>query len=199
VDWASCDAASKSRLLDFEPSVTAELPVLYRVARRLTLNPQEAEDLVGEVLLLAAKAWSRFDGQHVRSWLLQILRNAYLNSLRHSRPTTRPLSGLEASYGEPPDPTDTFETVANRLAAEKVMSSVDKLPIEYRMAITLCDLEDISQEEAAVILGIPLGTVRSRLHRGRKLLRPLLQGYSNTPVPPLTQSQAPLQPLPLKP
>jgi RNA polymerase sigma-70 factor (ECF subfamily) len=171
-------------LTQFEAVVQAELPVLYRVARRLTSQPQDAEDLVGQALLLAARAWASFDGAHPRSWLLRILKNAASNA-RRAQHAVLPLE--DRAHGG-----DTFEEVANRLAAASVLEYLDRLPIEYRLAVALCDLEGIDQEEAAQILEIPSATLRSRLHRGRKILRTALRGYSvaaTHPKPSLTRVQ----------
>lgn len=157
---------------DYEDAVTAELPVMYRVARRLTLNGADAEDLVGQVLLLAARAWAEFDGRHTRSWLLKILRNEHLSSLRRnaSRPQTVPLEHAVDATHETREPDDESP------ASEDILGALDELPEEYRLAVALCDVEELSYQEAAATMEVPVGTVRSRLYRGRMMLRDRLGG-----------------------
>jgi RNA polymerase sigma-70 factor (ECF subfamily) len=151
----------------FEQIALRELPVLYRVARRLTLDDSEAEDLVGQSLLLAAKAWNSFDGRFARSWLIRILKNEHLATRR------RKASKPEAALDDVDEPSDEgfWEEVSWRAVGSQVMAELDKLPAEYRMAVALCDVEQLSYEEAAAAMDVPIGTVRSRLFRGRKLLR----------------------------
>jgi len=151
----------------FEDAVTAELPVMYRVARRLTLDATDAEDLVGQVLLSAAKSWPPFDGRHLRSWLLKILRNEHFAGLRRKavRPQTVPLDQAQDSIDEQWNPPDA------EAAGSKVLQELDRLPEEYRLAVALCDVEELSYLEAAGAMDVPVGTVRSRLYRGRQMLR----------------------------
>ena len=157
---------------DFEDAVTAELPVMYRVARRLTLDPVEAEDLVGQVLLRAARAWCSFDGRHTRSWLLKILRNEHVLALRRKAARPRTI-GLEAAgeAGSFTEPAIVGETTSG------ILNALDGLPEEYRLAVALCDVEEMSYREAAKAMDVPLGTVRSRLYRGRQMLRETLGGF----------------------
>lgn len=150
---------------DFEKVVDQELPLLYRVALRLTRNPAEAEDLVGQTLYLAARAWAVFDGAHPRSWLLRILRNEHLGSLRKNQNTT--------SLDETSEPSTEgyWQEIDWSLVGEQILKVLDMLPEDYRLAVTLCDVEELTREEAAEALEIPIGTINSRLHRGRAMLR----------------------------
>ncbi|MBX3120432.1 MAG: RNA polymerase sigma factor [Fimbriimonadaceae bacterium] len=151
----------------FEDVALAEMAVLYRVARRLTMDDVWAEDLVGQTLLQAAKGWSGFDGRYPRSWLIRILQNVYRKDLRRasSRPATVPLEDYI------PESSDTWASVNWRLVGEFIQEELDKLPDEYKLAVTLCDVEEMTYDEAAEALGVPQGTVKSRLFRGRRLLR----------------------------
>jgi RNA polymerase sigma-70 factor, ECF subfamily len=151
----------------FDDTVTAELPVMYRVARRLTLNPADAEDLVGQVLLLAARSWFLFDGRHPRSWLLKILRNEHLAGIRRTavRPQTVPLDWAQ----EVPSPPSAG--IEAKEANTDLLQELDNLPEEYRLAVALCDVEEMSYRDAALAMEVPVGTVRSRLFRGRQMLR----------------------------
>lgn len=149
----------------FEAVALAELPVLYRVARRLTLNAEEAEDLVGQALLNATKSWSSFDGAHPRSWLIKIMRNVFLESKRSYAPVAQELDEQTS------DGTDVVSCINAKTIAENIYQELDRMPEEYRLAVALCDVEEMTYEEAADALGVPVGTVRSRLFRGRRILR----------------------------
>jgi len=151
----------------------AELPVLYRVARRLTLDPSRAEDLVSQTLLDAARAWDAFDGRFPRSWLIKILQNNFRRDLRRaaSQPETVSLeTPVEATC-------EIWHELNWRAIGSRLMEELDKLPEEYRLAVTLCDVEELSYEEAADAMGVPKGTVRSRLFRGRRMLRNKLASF----------------------
>lgn len=150
---------------DFEKVVDQELPLLYRVALRLARNPSEAEDLVGQTLYLAARAWAVFDGAHPRAWLLRILRNEHLGTIRKHQITT--------SLDETSEPSTEgyWQEIDWSLIGEQILKVLDMLPEDYRLAVTLCDVEELTREEAAEALEIPIGTINSRLHRGRAMLR----------------------------
>jgi RNA polymerase sigma-70 factor (ECF subfamily) len=151
----------------YEEVALAEIPVLYRVARRLVLNDADAEDLVGQTLLLGARGWAAFDGRHPRSWLIRILRNEHLAKLRQR--SSRSETGLD-EVAEPSD-EGFWEEVSWRAVGDDILRELDRLPEEYRMAVALCDIEEMSYEEAAEAMDVPVGTVRSRVFRGRRLLR----------------------------
>lgn len=163
----------------FEDVARAELPVLYRVATRLTRNEQDAEDLVGRCLLLASKAWDSFDGRYARSWLIRILKNEFLNSQRVVK--NQPSASLD-DVTEPSE--DNFwAEISDRALVDALMDELDKLPDEYRLAVALCDIEGLSYEEAAEALEVPIGTVRSRLFRGRRMLRAGLAYWQDSESP----------------
>ena len=163
----------------FDAAARGELPVLYRVARRLAGSDADAEDLVGSALLQAARAWEGFDGRYVRSWLVQILRNEHLMLVR--KRGRKP----EVAFEEGHEPSDAgfWEAVAWGAVGDDILRELDRLPEEYRLAVALCDVEEMAYDEAALALGVPVGTVRSRLFRGRRLLRARLvhcvgEGYA---------------------
>jgi RNA polymerase sigma-70 factor (ECF subfamily) len=151
--------------------VKGELAVLYRVARRMGASADQAEDLVQTTLLKAYQAWDSFDGRFLRSWLIRILRNERLMALRSERP--------ESSIEETPDAELSdgpfWDEVSLRLDADGVLLELDRLPDIYQLAIQLIDVEQLTYEEAAQALDVPIGTVRSRLFRGREMLRNRLQ------------------------
>lgn len=156
---------------DFESSVKGELALLFRCAKRLAGSSDEAEDLVQATLIKGFQAWDSFDGRYLRSWLLSILRNEHLARVRQRRPTT---SLYELECDEPAD-EDIWNSLVTRDQAARIREELDKLPLEYRMAVHLCDVEELSYEEAAHAMDVPIGTVRSRLFRGRTMLRMRLE------------------------
>jgi RNA polymerase sigma-70 factor (ECF subfamily) len=151
----------------FEATALAELPVLYRVARRMTRDAATAEDLVGQTLLKAATAWEAFDGRYARSWMIRIMHNARSREMSklESQLTHVALDDITASS------EDVWNDLDTRMLSASIVEELDRLPEEYRLAVTLCDMEELSYEEASVAMSVPVGTVRSRLYRGRMQLR----------------------------
>jgi len=155
---------------DFEHRVAPLTPMLHRVARRLTQREEDAEDLVQQTLIRAYRAWARFDGEFLRSWLIAILRNEHRN---HQRTRARQPAEVELNDDEPT--ADLFWNEALwRMEADRLLVELKNLPEAYRIAIQLCDVEEFSYAEAAQALDLPVGTIRSRLNRGRIMLRRLL-------------------------
>lgn len=157
---------TQSKTGTFESVALQELPMLYRIARRLTLDPVDAEDLVGQTLAKAAGAWKSFDGDHARSWLIKIMKNEHITAYRRkkARPEKAPLDAELA--GE-----DPWEEVSWKAVGDQIWGAVDALPEDYRLTLSLCDVEELTYEQAAKAMDIPVGTVRSRLFRARRLLR----------------------------
>ncbi len=158
----------------YETAALRELEALYRVAKRLTLNQAEAEDLVGSTLLIACRTWERFDGRHPRAWFIKILRTEFLQSRR--RAATRNESPLDDA-AEPED-EGFWQAVQVRLDVETILTAMDELPEEYRLPIALCDVEEMDYAEAAEALDMPQATLRTRLFRGRKKLQAKLVGLN---------------------
>ncbi len=157
--------------------MVAEIPVLYRVARRYTLDATLAEDLVGQTLLRAVAGWEQFDGQYPRAWLMTILHHAFLGHIRKQQ--SRPQIADEQEFdGE--SSYDLFQEVINRISSEELIRLIDSLPEDFRLAVVLCDVEEMTYEQAAMILQVPIGTVRSRLFRGRKKLQELFSSGGST-------------------
>ncbi len=157
----------------------------FGVAVRLTRNKADAEDLVQEAALLAFRAFESFEqGSNFRAWFFKILTNCYFSKRRRekSRPVTSDLDDtpdlyLYARSGEAGFPTtgpDPAGQLLDKLGTERVVAAIDRLPEEYRVVSTLYFMEDLSYEEIARMLDCPIGTVRSRLHRGRKMLQKAL-------------------------
>lgn len=154
--------------LKFEQVATEELPVLYRMAKRMTRNASDAEDLVGQTLLAAAKGWSGFDGRYPRTWLIKIMTNVNLSNFR--RQEARVETAILEDH-EPAAAHDPWIDLDVKLVSDRIIDELDCLPEEYRMAVALCDVEELSYEEAGLAMQVPIGTVRSRLARGRRMLR----------------------------
>ena len=146
---------------------------LYNFARWLTRNTEEAEDLVQETYVKGLKGFSSFQvGTNFRAWMYRILRNTFLTSR----------TGLRVTMSVPLDPeqdgpelaveNDTPETILLRRSnSQLVVSAIDDLPVHQREALLLCDVEEMSYQEIAETLSIPVGTVMSRLSRARRTLR----------------------------
>jgi RNA polymerase sigma-70 factor, ECF subfamily len=162
----------------FAAWVEPEIEVLLRVAHSLTGSWADAEDVVQETLIRAFRAIDGFDGRHPRAWLLTILRRTHLNSLRRSRPLLvedhalerrRPAFGQAASVASPED------VVGERLLDDDVEAALLALDPKFRTAVLLVDVNQLSYAEAAEALDVPVGTLMSRLSRGRARLRKRLR------------------------
>jgi RNA polymerase sigma-70 factor (ECF subfamily) len=177
--------ADKAR---FEELAMEHMGSLYTAALRMTRNPADAEDLVQETYLKAYRAFDSFqEGTNLKAWLYRILTNTFINSYRAKkrRPDEsdiddvenlylyRRLGGLEgASAGRSAE-----EEVLDHFTEAEVKDAIESLPEQFRMAVLLGDVEGFSYKEIAEILDIPIGTVMSRLHRGRRALQKRLYEF----------------------
>ena len=162
-----------------------ELPFydeLYRTGLRLTRSVEETEDLLQETYLKAYRHYDRFeDGTNLRAWLFRILRNSHINSYRRRR--TRPqevdFGKLEEFWAAAPEgePATDAGVLALDDLDHEVRDALNALPHEYKMAVLMVDLQGFTYQEVADILGVPVGTVMSRLYRGRKGLERSLLSY----------------------
>lgn len=169
----------------FEAIALEHFDALYNTAMRLTRNPSEAQDLVQETYFKAYRFFHRFEpGTNVKAWLFTILRNTYINAYRKvSRQQRVDFEQVIPLYPAP-DPSPewaergTVEEMLRHVVQDDVKRALDDLPDEYRMVVLLADLEDFSYKEIAGIVGCPVGTVMSRLFRGRRLLRKSLADFA---------------------
>jgi RNA polymerase sigma-70 factor (ECF subfamily) len=163
----------------YERDVLPLLPNLYSSALRMTRNPSDAEDLVQETVMRAFRGFSSFEeGTNVKAWLYRILTNTFINSYRKRQ--REPLmihdDDLEDWYlydrlaGRGAEASAEAE-VLERMPDEDVQAALEALPEGFRLAVLLADVEGFSYKEIAEMLDIPIGTVMSRLHRGRKSLQ----------------------------
>ena len=150
---------------------------VYRVARRLVPTREEAEDLVQETYARAFRSWRSYTpGTNLRAWVMRILTNLNIDRGRREQrtPDIRPMeegdyflyNRLEEASG-----TDDEERITERLSQDSIVHALSNVPHDFRDAIVLVDIGDFSYQEAAQILDVPIGTVMSRLHRGRRILK----------------------------
>ena len=173
---------------DFERDAMGLMSSLYSAAVRMTRNPADAEDLVQETYLRAYRGYEGFKaGTNLKAWMYRILTNAYLNEYRKKqrRPTETDLGAVEDLYlyrRLGPDASRLGRSVEDELAGlfvdHEVKQAVEDLPDHYRIPVLLADVEGFAYAEIAEILDVPIGTVMSRLHRGRKQLQKRLYSYA---------------------
>lgn len=177
------------------------MPALYAAAVRMTRNPADAEDLVQETYLRAYRGYAGFqDGTNLKAWLYRILTNTFINTYRarKRRPEQvdlddvedfylfRRLGGLEGAAAARTAETEVLDAIPDT----EVKVALEELPEQFRIAVILADIEGFQYKEIAEILGVPLGTVMSRIHRGRRALQKRLWEYAerNNLRPPVDTS-----------
>jgi RNA polymerase sigma-70 factor (ECF subfamily) len=174
---------------NFERDAMQFAPQLYSAAMRMTRNPADAEDLVQETFLKAYRAYHTFEeGTNLKAWLYRILTNTYINKYRKDsrRPSEVDLGAVEDLYlyrnigseESAEAARSTEERVLDGLVESDIKKAVEDLPENFRLPVLLADLAGFSYKEIADILDIPIGTVMSRLHRGRKAMEKSLWDYA---------------------
>lgn len=169
-----CRVLSGDRRASFEELATPLLRPLFNFARWLTRDTHEAEDLVQEAFARALKGFSGFQpGTNFRAWMFRILRNTFLTSRSHAAVHL----SVEEEGGDqllPPDPHTPESILMSAGLQQRIQAAIERLPLAYREALLLCDVEEMKYQEIAVLVGVPVGTVMSRISRARKLLRGML-------------------------
>ncbi len=175
-------AGSTNRAVRFARYVEPEIAVLYRVALTLAGQRADAEDLVQDTLVRAYRAIDRFDGAYPRAWLLTILRNTHRNRLRVRLPSLLSEAEQEAGLLDGAGDTRSAEDVVVDTHFEAVVhQALAALPTMHRVVVQLVDVDGLSYAEAAEALGVPRGTVMSRLHRARSRIRTSLVAAGRVP------------------
>lgn len=171
---------------EFEVLAIGHLDPLFAAALRLTKNERDAEDLVQDTFLRAYRFFDKFErGTNIKAWLFKILTNTFINRYRRKVKERTIVEDERETVHERFMSRDVSENAANpeqyffdRLLSDDVLKAIDALPLDFRMVVILADLQEFSYKEIAEILDCPVGTVMSRLYRGRKLLQKYLLGYA---------------------
>lgn len=170
---------------EFEREAIPHMDILYNYALRMTSNADDADDLVQETYLKAYRFWDKYEkGTNIRAWLFRIMKNSYINRYRKEskEPDTVDYEDIQNFYRTiryaTADPNDLEEKIFGGLLGDEVARAIESLPEDFRTVVILCDIEGLSYEEIAEFVDCPIGTIRSRLHRGRKMLRAKLFSYA---------------------
>jgi RNA polymerase sigma-70 factor, ECF subfamily len=171
----------------FERDVLPLLPGLYGAALRMTRNPTDAEDLVQDTTLRAYRGFSTFEeGTNLKAWLYRILTNSFINTYRKKQREPKTVDGPDDAdewylfdrLGSRSTERSAEEDVLDRIPDADVKAALESIPENFRLAVLLADVEGFSYKEIAEITDVPIGTVMSRLHRGRKALEKALYGVA---------------------
>ena len=168
--------------IEFEQEAMPHIDLLHNFARRMTNSREDADDLVQETYLKAFRFWGSYEkGTNIKAWLFRILRNSYINRYRREarEPDSVVFESVEYLYhrsngGANYSPIEAF----NNLLEDDVSEAIASLPDEFRTVVVLSDIEGLTYEEIAEFVECPIGTVRSRLHRGRRYLRGKLMEFA---------------------
>jgi len=164
----------------FERQTERLFPSVFGTALRLTRSREEAEDLAQEAIVRAYDAFDRFDGTNFKAWILRIVTNLYINKYRQRQ--RGPQFGSLDEEGAI-EPVSADNELPDRLLFDnalgtEVEQALEAVPVDFRTAVILSDIEGLSYQEIADATGVPIGTVRSRLARGRSMMRKVLEDYA---------------------
>jgi RNA polymerase sigma-70 factor (ECF subfamily) len=164
-----------------------QIDALYTFAYHLTYNEDDANDLVQETYLKAYRFIEHYHaGTNAKAWLFKILKNAFINQYRkRSKQPTRVDFEEVATFHDEEDTNysgylDLREEMFQQMMGDEVTNAINSLPVDFRVVILLCDIEGFTYEEISKILDVPIGTVRSRLHRARNMLKEQLKNYASS-------------------
>lgn len=182
--------AVREKRSEFERQALVHADSLYGAAYRLTRNPRDAEDLVQDSLLRAYRFWDSFEqDSNCKAWLLRIVTNTFINEYQRKKRSREVLDAATAEqdatdgvlvHAEARDKQSPDKALLERSVSDDVQRALDALPDDFRTAVVLCDVNGLSYKEIAEIMDCPVGTVMSRLFRGRKLLAASLRGFAQS-------------------
>lgn len=169
---------------DFEKEAVPHMDSLYNYALKMTGDSDDASDLIQETYLKAYRFWDKFEkGTNCKAWLFRIMKNTYINTYRKQtkEPDKVDYEDVENFYENiKPSSTDSAhleKDIYDNLLDDELSEAITSLPEDFRTVVILCDIEGYTYDEIADFIDCPVGTVRSRLHRARKMLYTKLQGY----------------------
>jgi RNA polymerase sigma-70 factor (ECF subfamily) len=181
-------ARRPSQRTEFERQALVHLNALYGAGYRLTRNPRDAEDLVQDTLVRAYRFWDSFQAEsNCKAWLLRILTNTFINEYQRKKRSRQVLDAASAEQdavggvlvdADAHTQRDPERLLLERSVSDDVQRALDELPEDFRIAVVLCDVQGLSYKEIADIMGCPVGTVMSRLFRGRRLLETKLRDFA---------------------
>ncbi|MBN1633938.1 MAG: sigma-70 family RNA polymerase sigma factor [Ignavibacteria bacterium] len=170
---------------EFEKEAMPHMPLLRNYANKITMNELDADDLLQETYMRAFRFFNKFEkGTNCKAWLFRIMKNLFINNYRKNQKTPNKVdydeieNFYESIKSDITDSSDLQEKVYNNLLDDEVTHALNSLQDDFKTVIILCDIEGLSYEEIAEFVQCPVGTVRSRLHRGRKLLEQKLSKYA---------------------
>lgn len=172
----------QDNLASFEDAVLPHLDAAHNLARWLTRNATDADDIVQEAYLRAFRFFGGFHGTDGRSWLLAIVRNTCYTWMQHNRVTELSFPLDDDVHEIESNDLDPEALLDQKLAGHRVRQALEELPVEFREILVLRELEEMSYKEIADITNLPLGTVMSRLARGRKRLQKALSNHNGAEV-----------------
>jgi len=172
----------QSKLASFETAVLPHLDAAYNLARWLTRNDADAEDVVQEAYLRAFRFFGGFHGEDGRAWLLEIVRNTSYTWMQRNRSPELNMPLDDEPREVEGDDLNPEELLLQKADAQTLRQAVEELPLEFREVLVLRELDEMSYKQIAAVADLPLGTVMSRLARARKRLQHILVGHTQTEV-----------------
>jgi RNA polymerase sigma-70 factor, ECF subfamily len=173
------------RQKEFKAEAYPHKDILFNFALRTTGDKDDAHDLLQETFMKAFRFWDKYEkGTNIRAWLLRIMKNSYIN--RYRKETREPgmvdYDDVENFYDlirdDSTDSNDLQKRMYSNMLSDEVIEALQSLPEDFRTVVILCDIEELTYDEISEFLNCPIGTVRSRLHRGRKMLEEKLHDYA---------------------
>ncbi len=186
-EWPIGPKSEAERTRIFEGEFMPQIDALFNFAYHLTYNEDDANDLVQETYMKAFRFIDKYiEGTNAKAWLFKILKNAFINQYRKrsKQPTKVDFEDIVSYHdqddGTPQSYVDLRQEIFQGMMGDEITIAINSLPVDFKTVILLCDVEGFTYEEIAKIVDIPIGTVRSRLHRARNMLKEQLQTYATS-------------------